>query len=78
MTAAKRTPKTDFKSPDQQDTVKDIRVIDDPPAEPKGPGMAVANEGVAAAEDLEITKEHEAPEIDEETRKENIRRMYEE
>lgn len=46
--------------------------------EPKGPGMAVANEGVAAAEDLEITKEHKAPEIDEETRKENIRRMYEE
>jgi hypothetical protein len=34
--------------------------------------------GADAAEDLEITKEHKAPEIDEETRKENIRRMYEE
>lgn len=46
--------------------------------EPKGPGMETVDEGVAAAEDMEITKERKAPEIDEETRKENIRRMYEE
>lgn len=77
MTAAKRTPKTDLKSPGQQDTVKDIRE-DLAKEEPKGPGMETVDEGVAAAEDMEITKERKAPEIDEETRKENIRRMYEE